>query len=112
MSLLELFCQVDDFCRTFLPMWRQLQLEWKGPRPARDSWSERNHDHPIGHLRSAVDRQTQVQHEEPLNALADRLLLRKRALIEKILDQLRNISQIEHTRLAARTILWLMCRAA
>ena len=26
MSLLELFCQVDDFCRTFVPEWRQLQL--------------------------------------------------------------------------------------
>ena len=26
MSLLELFCQVDDFCRQFVPEWRQLQL--------------------------------------------------------------------------------------
>jgi hypothetical protein len=26
MSLLELFCHVDDFCRTFIPEWRQLQL--------------------------------------------------------------------------------------
>ena len=30
--------------------------------------------------------------------LADKLLLRKRALIETINDQLKNISQIEHTR--------------
>lgn len=30
--------------------------------------------------------------------LADRLLLRKRAIIESILDQLKNISQIEHSR--------------
>ena len=30
--------------------------------------------------------------------LADKLLLRKRALIESIFDQLKNISQIEHTR--------------
>jgi len=30
--------------------------------------------------------------------LADKLLLRKRAIIETILDQLKNISQIEHTR--------------
>lgn len=30
--------------------------------------------------------------------LADRLLLRKRAIIETIVDQLKNISQIEHTR--------------
>ena len=30
--------------------------------------------------------------------LADRLLLRKRAIVETIIDQLKNISQIEHTR--------------
>lgn len=33
-----------------------------------------------------------------LMALHDKLLLRKRALIESITDQLKNISQIEHTR--------------
>ena len=33
-----------------------------------------------------------------LMPLADRLLLRKRAIVETILDQLKNISQIEHTR--------------
>jgi hypothetical protein len=31
-------------------------------------------------------------------ALSDRLLLRKRAIIETIIDQLKNISQIEHSR--------------
>jgi hypothetical protein len=30
--------------------------------------------------------------------LADKILLRKRAIIESITDQLKNISQIEHTR--------------
>ena len=30
--------------------------------------------------------------------LSDKLLLRKRALIESIIDQLKNISQIEHSR--------------
>lgn len=30
--------------------------------------------------------------------LADRLLLRKRAIVETIIDQLKNISQIEHSR--------------
>ena len=30
--------------------------------------------------------------------IADKLLLRKRAIIETIIDQLKNISQIEHTR--------------
>lgn len=33
-----------------------------------------------------------------LMPLADKLLLRKRAIVETIIDQLKNISQIEHTR--------------
>ena len=33
-----------------------------------------------------------------LLAVADKLLLRKRAIIETIIDQLKNICQIEHTR--------------
>src|SRR6266513_3495947 len=35
---------------------------------------------------------TQLMH------LSDKLLLRKRAIIESIIDQLKNISQIEHSR--------------
>lgn len=33
-----------------------------------------------------------------LTPLVDKLLLRKRALIERVNDQLKNVSQIEHTR--------------
>ena len=33
-----------------------------------------------------------------LMPLTDKILLRKRAIIETIIDQLKNISQIEHTR--------------
>jgi len=33
-----------------------------------------------------------------LMALSDKVLLRKRAIIETIIDQLKNISQIEHAR--------------
>lgn len=36
--------------------------------------------------------------KEKLMPLADRLLLRKRSIIETIIDQLKNISQIEHSR--------------
>lgn len=38
-----------------------------------------------------------------LMLLSDRLLLRKRAIIESVIDQLKNISQIEHTRHRAST---------
>ena len=33
-----------------------------------------------------------------MRAVADQLLLRKRAIIETIVDQLKNVCQIEHTR--------------
>ena len=33
-----------------------------------------------------------------LMSLSDRILLRRRAIIETIIDQLKNISQIEHSR--------------
>jgi hypothetical protein len=33
-----------------------------------------------------------------LMPLADHILLRKRAIIESLIDQLKNISQIEHSR--------------
>ena len=29
-SLLELFCRVDDFCRVFLPKWKEMQVEPQG----------------------------------------------------------------------------------
>jgi hypothetical protein len=31
-------------------------------------------------------------------SLTDRILLRKRAIVESVIDQLKNISQIEHSR--------------
>lgn len=47
-----------------------------------------------------------------LLSLADRLLLRKRAIIESVVDQLKNISQIEHTRhRACSGFLWNLIAA-
>ena len=38
---------------------------------------------------------------------ADKFLLRKRAIIESVIDQLKNISQVEHTRHRVATgFLW------
>jgi hypothetical protein len=36
--------------------------------------------------------------KDQLMLLSDKLLLRKQAIIESIIDQLKNISQIEHSR--------------
>ena len=47
-------------------------------------------------LRLITKLRTNMRHQ--LLHLSDRLLLRKRALIETIVDQLKNICQIEHSR--------------
>ncbi|WP_270776576.1 IS982 family transposase [Phocaeicola vulgatus] len=39
-----------------------------------------------------------VDDREPLMSIADKILLRKRALIETVNDELKNIAQIEHSR--------------
>jgi hypothetical protein len=36
----------------------------------------------------------------------DKLMLRKRFIIETVFDQLKNISQIEHSRTVAALVLW------
>jgi hypothetical protein len=43
-----------------------------------------------------------------LMCLGDTLLLRKRAIVETVIDQLKNISQIEHSRHRLLLILWLI----
>lgn len=40
----------------------------------------------------------QIEHEEPIDFALRQILLRKRSVSETIIDQLKNISQIEHSR--------------
>ncbi len=43
-------------------------------------------------------RTSQLEMKQKLVKLIDKILLRKRSLIETVNDQLKNISQIEHSR--------------
>ncbi len=49
-------------------------------------------------MRKEVTFQAAEGQTRGINDEIDKLLLRKRSMMETILDQLRNISQIEHTR--------------
>ena len=69
MCLVETFCAVDDFCQYFGSRWKCFQQS---------------------RLRKNM--------KNRLMPLADKLLLRKRSIIEIVNDQLKNISQIEHSR--------------
>lgn len=57
---------------------------------------------PLGALLQAQDLRLVTKLKKNMKhrplSLTDKLLLRKRALIETVNDQLKNISQIEHTR--------------
>jgi hypothetical protein len=78
MSIEDLFCAVDDFCRLFLPDWRH-QLSQK----LFETLLEQD-------LQLITKRRKGMQNQ--LLPLADKLLWRKRALIETINDPLKNIS--------------------
>ena len=78
---------VRDMCRQ---LWGQLFGE-KGDISAELTADLRQHD-----LRLVTGLRKNMR--EKLLLLWDKLMLRKRSLIETVIDQLKNISQIEHTR--------------
>jgi len=105
-SLLELFIHVDDLCKAFFPSWPQ-QLLAKGTRQCqRDrslSLSEimiiliAFHQSPYRDFKAYYDQQVLAHWRSEFLGLV-RYNLRKRAIVESVIDQLKNISQIEHSR--------------
>ena len=87
-SLLHLFCQVDDFCQQCLPAFQARAIGYIS-KPLHDLLFERGVEL-ITKLRKNMASRSLPQ--------ADNLLLRKRAIIETIIDQLKNISLVEHSR--------------
>ncbi len=67
----EIYCMADDFCKEFAKVQEKYMVEDKKKR-----------------------------HRNKPNRMsdADKILLRKRALIETVNDELKNIAQIEHSR--------------
>jgi hypothetical protein len=125
MDFTELFCDVDDFCREFEPVWKQRQLAAEQRRRQRKqqlSLSERMTIIIAFHASSYRDFKhfylmLRLWHRAAfpglviqlitslrrnmkniLMPLMDKILLRKRSLIETVNDQLKNIAQVEHTR--------------
>ena len=99
-SFLELFVSVDDFCQKFLPFWEAKLLEdgsKKRRRAGRLSISEIMTIMIYFHQSQFITK-LKKNMKNRLLPLIDKLLLRKRAIIESVVDQLKNISQIEHTR--------------
>lgn len=81
LSIDALFCHVDDFCQQFEPQWQRTLLSYG---------------------LTTRQRKRSLCLSEIMTILIafhyDKLLSRKRSIIETIIDQLKNISQIEHSR--------------
>ena len=75
----EIFCMADDFCKFFDAMTAKYAL-----KP-----TEKRKYH-----RSSMMSKAEVM---LIMILSDRLLLRKRAIIETVNDELKNIAQVEHS---------------
>ena len=75
----EIFCMADDFCKFFDAMTAKYALKPTGKRK---------------YHRDSTMSKAEVM---LIMILSDRLLLRKRAIIETVNDELKNIAQVEHS---------------
>ena len=75
----EIFCMADDFCKFFDAMTAKYALKPTGKRK---------------YHRSSTMSKAEVM---LIMIFSDRLLLRKRAIIETVNDELKNIAQVEHS---------------
>ena len=79
-KITEIFCMADNFCKFFDAMTVKYTLKPTGKRK---------------YHRSSTMSKAEVM---LIMILSDRLLLRKRAIIETVNDELKNIAQVEYSR--------------
>ena len=79
----ELFCMADDFCKFFDKMTAKYTLKSENKRP---------------YHRIQLITKLKSNMKGALMSVSDKLLLRKRAIIETVNDELKNIAQVEHSR--------------
>ncbi len=94
MSLLKLYCDVDDFCQQYK---RIIQKYWK-QKLSNGYLSQSLFDSLLEHDLQLIITNLHSKMKNRLLLLSDKLLLRKRSIIETINDLLENQSQIEHSR--------------
>ena len=93
MKLTQLFCDVDDFCQTFIPAWQEKQLTNGDQGCIFKKLTKLL-------ARQDIKRITTLKKNMKAQTLDgfDQLLLRKRSSTETINDQLKNIFDLEHSR--------------
>jgi len=119
MILTQLFCDTDDFFQEFIPEWKKTQLEEGLKKRCRKrSLSQAEiitiivYYHPFDDKGYVSKKLTELLAENDVELITtlkknmkpkilatfDKLLLRKRIIIETINDQLKNIFDLEHSR--------------
>jgi hypothetical protein len=99
-SLDALFCDVDDFCLVFEPEWQKKLLNYGGIKRcrAKSLCLSEIMTILIAFHQNHFFAKPRRNMKNKLMCLHDKLLSRQRSIIETINDQLKNISQIEHSR--------------
>jgi hypothetical protein len=101
MDILPLFCEIDDFCKVFEQLY-QLKALGNGKQRKRATCLSRSEVMTIFErlMTRGLKLITKLRRnmENRFVELEDKILLRKRSIIEKVNNQLKNISNIEHTR--------------
>ena len=101
----EIFCMADDFCKFFDAMTAKYTLKPTGKRNYhRNSTMSKTevmlimilfHDSGYRYFKHFTKLKSNMK--GALMSVSDRLLLRKRAIIETVNDELKNIAQVEHS---------------
>ena len=107
-NLIEIFCILDEFCKYLSPELKKHQISVPGKvcrnRPSLMSDSEIMlilklfHTYRFRDLKSFYLGYVCIHMKNSLMNLRDKIMLRKRALIETVNDELKNVCHIEHTR--------------
>jgi hypothetical protein len=86
-KITEIYCIADDFCKEFS---KEIQKHQILPD---DGKRHRNRSFTL-HLVTGI----KSNMKNPLMTMRDKILLRKRSVIETINDELKNICEVEHSR--------------
>ena len=91
----EIFCITDDFCKVFDA--QMAKFSFKAERKRK--YQRESSTSSKGFLWMAYNLSRNSSNMKgALMSVSDKLLLRKRAIIETVNDELKNIAQVEHSR--------------
>ena len=98
-KITEIYCMADDFCKFFNETVKKHTLQVSDGKRHRDKgYISKELFHEL--FVDGIQLITKVRNnmKNCLMSVSDKVLLRKRAVIESVNDELKNIAQLEHSR--------------